>query len=236
MRINKFLSQSGVCSKRQADRLILAGEVTVNGKKAEVGLKVGDGDEIAVNGRLILGEPEMRVVLYHKPRGVVCTHDRSVEGNLPSQLPLDDKLMVVGRLDKDSEGLLLLTNQGEWVNRILQPSFEHPKRYRVWLERPICDASLAQMAAGVEILGQRTLPCPIHRLAENAFEIVLIQGLNRQIRRMVKSVGNRVERLIRVEIMHFSLGELEPGEWRNADFAEIAQLQESLQPDSAKCD
>ncbi|WP_319379811.1 pseudouridine synthase [Thiomicrorhabdus sp.] len=229
MRINKFLSRSGVCSKRQADRLILAGDVMVNGRTAEVGLKVSGSDEISVCGKLVTGEPDRKLALYYKPKGVVCTHDVSIEGNLPSQLPFDDKLMVVGRLDKDSEGLLLLTNQGEWVNRILQPSFAHPKRYRVWVEKPISDESLEQMAAGVKMLGQKTLPCRIYRLDEKVFEIVLTQGLNRQIRRMVKSVGNRVIRLLRVEIMHFPLGELAPGEWRHARVAEIAQLIEALE-------
>lgn len=224
MRINKFISEAGLCSRREADAWIEAGRVCVNGVVATLGIKVEAGDRVTVDGRPI---EERRPVVYlalHKPVGITCTTERDVEGNIVDFVDHPDRIFPIGRLDKDSEGLILLTNDGDIVNEILRAENAHEKEYVVTVDRPLSEEFLARMRAGVEILGTRTRPCSAEALGERVFRIVLTQGLNRQIRRMCEALDYRVKRLCRVRIMHLSLDGLAAGEWRDLTAAELAEL------------
>lgn len=224
MRINKYLSQHGVCSKRAADRLILAGQVAVNGLAAEVGQRVDPQDEVWVKGQAIHAKPKPIYLLYHKPVGVVCSNDRTVKANLVNALDYPQRLFAVGRLDKHSEGLLLLTNDGAIFNPILRAEHQHEKEYIVTVDRPITSAFLTEMASGVPILNTTTLPCLVTQISARMFNIVLTQGLNLQIRRMCKTLGYRVEKLQRIRIMHLKLGYLETNQYRELSADEQADL------------
>ncbi|WP_343034752.1 pseudouridine synthase [Thiomicrorhabdus cannonii] len=229
IRINQFFSRAGACSRRQADRWIAAGRVQVNGQTAKMGMLVSESDAILLDGQRIRTAVEPLYLLYHKPVGVVCTHDVTVKNNLAEALAFPERVFAVGRLDKDSEGLMLLTNQGEIVNRILRVENGHAKRYRVTVDKAITPEFLQQMAQGVPILNTVTRPAEIFKTEENVFELVLTQGLNRQIRRMCKALGYRVMRLQRLAIVHLQLGDLPVGAWRHLSDGELATLQESLQ-------
>ena len=228
MRINKYLSGVGLCSKRQADRLILSGQVTVNGELAVVGQRVSDQDNIIVSGQKVNEKPQSVYLLYHKPIGVVCTNDQTVVGNLVDAIDYPLRLFAVGRLDKNSEGLLLLTNDGAIFNRILKSENAHEKEYLVDLDQPVTNAFLVEMAKGVPILETVTLPCRVTKVSEKGFKIVLTQGLNLQIRRMCQALGYRVERLQRIRIMNLHLASLNPGEYRELSIQEINALQAEL--------
>ncbi|MBN2866814.1 MAG: pseudouridine synthase [Thiotrichales bacterium] len=228
MRINKYLSQVGVCSKRAADRLILAGQVLVNDQLAQVGQLVSEQDQIRVNGQLIGGKPKPIYLVYHKPVGVVCTNDPSVAGNLVAALAYPERVFAVGRLDKASEGLLLLTNDGAIFNQILRAENAHQKTYLVTVNKPITQAFLTQMAKGVPILDTVTLPCQVTQVDELTFKIVLTQGLNLQIRRMCLALGFRVHRLQRTQIMNLSLDGLGPNEYRALSLQETTHLMRLL--------
>ncbi|MDG6773515.1 pseudouridine synthase [Thiomicrorhabdus sp. ZW0627] len=214
VRINKFLSEAGVCSRKQADRLIEQGEVSVNGATAFLGMKICDGDHIMVGGVPIESKPDPIYLLYHKPVGITCTHDLSVADNLVEAVDFPQRVFAVGRLDKASEGLMLLTNDGEIVNRVLRAENAHQKVYAVTVDKPVTQEFLQTMSSGVAILDTVTRPCQVSRLGENRFEIILTQGLNRQIRRMCKTLRYRVTRLQRQRIMHLELGDLQEGQWR----------------------
>ncbi|MEA3405674.1 MAG: pseudouridine synthase [Pseudomonadota bacterium] len=228
MRINKYLSEMGVCSKRQADRWIQAGQVTVNGKVAYLGQLVNSLDQIVVNGHVVGDKPESRYLLYHKPVGVVCTNDQAVTGNLVDALGLSQRVFAVGRLDKASEGLLILTNDGEIFNKILRAENAHEKEYIVTVDQPITDTFLSNMASGVEILETITQACSVQKLSAKVFKIILTQGLNLQIRRMCKVLGYRVLRLQRIRIMNLQLGELEAGQYRDLSIEEKGLLDQLL--------
>lgn len=228
VRINQFLSRAGVCSRRQADRWIGAGRVSVNGETAKLGMTVTDADVILLDGQRIEAVSEALYLLYHKPLGVVCTHDLTVKHNLVCALAFPQRVFAVGRLDKDSEGLMLLTNQGDIVNRILRVENGHAKRYRVTVDKAITPEFLQQMAEGVPILNTVTRPAEIFKIEENVFELVLTQGLNRQIRRMCKALGYRVMRLQRLAIVHLQLGDLPVGAWRHLTDGELVSLLDSL--------
>ncbi|WP_127471061.1 pseudouridine synthase [Thiomicrorhabdus aquaedulcis] len=215
-RINQKISQAGLCSRRQADGLIKAGQVLVNGKPAQVGMWVGEDDVLSVHNQPLPCRPLNVYVLYHKPVGVVCTHDPAVANNWVQAVGLAQQLFAVGRLDKCSEGLMLLTNDGMAVNRILTAQNGHSKTYHVTLSAPFSDEFLHAMASGVSILNTVTLQCLVERLGATAFKIVLVQGLNLQIRRMCKALGYNVVRLQRVSIMNLHLSDLAPGAWRYA--------------------
>ncbi len=224
MRLNKFISETGVCSRREADAWIAAGRVSVNGVPATLGTQVGEGDEVRVDGRPI-GAPSRHVYLaLNKPVGITCTTERHVPGNIVDFVGHRERIFPVGRLDKDSEGLILLTNNGDIVNEILRSENEHEKEYVVTIDRPVTDEFLAGMAAGVPILGTVTKPCRTARVSKNTFRIVLTQGLNRQIRRMCEQFGCRVRRLQRVRVISITLDGLAPGRWRNLTRAELAGL------------
>ncbi len=224
MRLNKYISETGVCSRREADQWIEAGRVTLNGIRAQLGLKVEANDEVRVDGELIGAKREPSYIARNKPAGVTCTTETQVQDNIVDFIGHPERIFPVGRLDKDSEGLILLTNDGDIVNEILRSENEHEKEYLVRLNRPITDLSLTLLASGVKIMGVMTKPCRVMRVGQDGLRIILTQGLNRQIRRMCSALGYRVERLRRVRIIDIDLGTLAPGEWRYLSEAEIAGL------------
>lgn len=228
MRINRFLSQAGICSKKQADQAIRAGWVTVNQQPCDVGQTISSSDQVYYQNQLVAHAIEPFYYLYHKPVGVVCTHDLAVENNLVKAVGLKEHFYAAGRLDRESEGLMLLTNQGELVNRLLQPSSAHQKEYLVTVNASITQTFCQKMSQGVPIGEQMTLPCEIKQVAENRFRIVLTQGLNRQIRKMCRYCGYKVTRLIRTRLVSLTLDDLKPGEKRALSLAEIEQLKQSI--------
>ena len=224
MRLNKHISESGVASRREADAWIAAGRVTVNGKPGELGTQVKPGDAVLVDGRLL---PARRAAIYlalHKPPGVTCTTERDIPGNIVDFVGHAERIFPVGRLDKDSEGLILLTNDGDIVNEVLRAEHGHEKEYLVTVEPAITASFLGMMAAGVRIGAEKTKPARVTRMGPNQFRIVLTQGLNRQIRRMCSALGWRVKRLVRLRIMHIRLGDLPRGRWRELTQAERESL------------
>jgi 23S rRNA pseudouridine2604 synthase len=224
MRINKFISETGLCSRREADGWIEAGRVSINGQVATLGSKVSDGDAVCVDGRPLGAKQVAVYIALNKPVGITCTTESDVRGNIVDFVKHRERIFPIGRLDKDSEGLILLTNHGDIVNEILRAEHAHEKEYIVTVDKPVTDAFLKGMAAGVNILGTVTRPCQTKRLAPNVFGIVLTQGLNRQIRRMCTVFGYRVRRLQRIRIMHIQLGALKTGEWRDLTPSEVSQL------------
>lgn len=228
VRINKWLSEMGVCSKKQADQLIADGRVLVNGNPAILGMKITLDALVTVDGVVIKRRPKPVFLLYHKPVGVICTHDVSVKNNIDEALKYPNRVFAVGRLDKESEGLLLLTNQGDVVNKLMRAENKHVKTYKVWVDKSITPEFIHQMSQGVAILHTTTLPCPVQKISETCFQIELIQGLNRQIRRMCKALGYRVERLQRTHIMNLSLVGLKVGDCRELNAEEERELLISL--------
>lgn len=224
MRINKFISESGKASRRQADRLVEEGRVTINGKKAKIGDQVNPGDEVLVNGSAARVARNNVYIAVNKPVGITSTTEKKVKGNLVDLVNHPLRIFNIGRLDKDSDGLILMTNDGDIVNEILRAENEHEKEYIVSVDKPITPEFVAQMEAGVKILGQKTLPCKVHQLSKFDFNITLTQGLNRQIRRMCEALGYEVFRLQRVRIMNITLGKLPPGQWRDLSKKEREQL------------
>lgn len=202
----------GVCSRKQADQLIAEYKVKINGEFAHLGQKVFTDDLIEVDNQAIKLRPKPIFLLYHKPVGVVCTHDLSVKNNIEQAINYPHRVFAVGRLDKASEGLMLLTNQGDSVNKIMRAENKHQKVYKVWVETPLTESFKQEMESGVKILDRVTLPCKVELLDEICFQITLFQGLNLQIRRMCKALGYRVLRLQRIQIMDFKLGDLAEGE------------------------
>ena len=227
MRLNKFLSESGVCSRRQADTLIAEGRVTINGKRAAVGTQVGDGDDVRLDGDRV-GQARKKVrpvyIALNKPTGITCTTERHVAGNIIDFVNHPERVFPIGRLDMDSEGLILLTNDGDIVNEVLRAEHHHEKEYVVGVDRALTPDFVQHMAAGVRLSDATTKPCKVERLGPKVFRIVLMQGLNRQIRRMCEALGYTVETLRRVRIMHIRLGELPLGRWRQLTAQEIKQL------------
>ena len=224
MRLNKHISESGICSRRQADAWIAAGRVTVNGAKAELGTQVKAGDVVLVDGQPIPARKRAIYLALNKPRGITSTTERDVAGNIVDFVGHPERIFPVGRLDKDSEGLILLTNDGDIVNEILRVEHGHEKEYRVTVEPDVTDSFLSMMARGVRIGGEKTRPAKVARLSGNEFRIVLTEGRNRQIRRMCSALGWRVKKLVRLRIMHIRLGDLAPGRWRDLTEAEVAPL------------
>lgn len=224
MRINKFLSETGACSRREADQWVEAGRVTVDGTLAVLGTKVEPGQVVLVDGQPLRGRPKRIYLALNKPVGIECTTDRDVPGNIVDFVGHDERVYPIGRLDKDSEGLILLTNDGDIVNTVLRAEHEHEKEYVVAVDRPLTPDFLQGMSRGVPILDTVTNPCRVTQVGRNTFRIVLTQGLNRQIRRMCEYFGYTVRRLQRVRIMHVHLGGLPSGKWRNLTSEELAGL------------
>lgn len=229
MRINKFLSETGITSRRGADKFIEAGRVTINGELAELGSKVEAGDTVQVDGKLIEQPKQQYVYLaLNKPVGITSTTERHIEGNIVDFVNHPERIFHVGRLDKDSQGLILLTNDGDIVNEILRAENEHEKEYIVKVDMPITESFLAKMEEGVEILDTKTLPAKADKLSTYTFKLTLRQGLNRQIRRMCSALGYEVRSLQRVRIMNILLGDLPVGEWRDLTDTECSELFDQL--------
>jgi len=224
VRLNKYLAESGACSRREADQWIEAGRVTVNGARAALGAQIGEADEVRVDGAPLRPRPKRVYLALNKPVGIECTTDRDVPGNIVDFVGYPERIFPIGRLDKDSEGLILLTNDGDIVNTVLRAENEHEKEYVVAVDRPLTGSFLAGMATGVPILDTVTGPCRLTQVGRNTFRIILTQGLNRQIRRMCEHFGYTVRRLQRVRIMHVHLGSLPVGKWRPLTPAEIRGL------------
>lgn len=225
VRLNKFLSESGFCSRREADRLIESGKVKVDGAEASMGMRVQKGQRVEADGTVISGKDRPVVLLVNKPRGIVCTtSERDRAENIVDFLDYPIRVYPVGRLDKDSEGLLLMTNQGGLVNQILRSRYGHEKEYLVTVDREITEQFLNKMRKGVRILDTVTKPCTVEKTGERAFRIILTQGLNRQIRRMCEALGFRVRTLKRIRIMNLRLGSLKTGEYREITKAEWKEL------------
>lgn len=224
MRINKYISEAGKASRRGADKLISDGRVTINGKRATIGSQVETGDDVQVDGNPIFVARNNVYIALNKPVGITSTTEKGVKGNIVDLVNHPLRIFNIGRLDKDSEGLILLTNDGDIVNEILRSENKHEKEYIVSVDKPITAEFLKKMSEGVKILGTKTLPCEVVQLSKFDFQIILTQGLNRQIRRMCAELGYEVYRLQRTRIMNIHLGNLPPGQWRDLSKKERTQL------------
>ena len=230
MRLNKYISETGVCSRREADKWIDAGRVTCNGQRAALGTRIAAGDEVRIDGELIGAKKKQIYIALNKPAGITCTTEAHVEGNIIDLVAHAERIFPIGRLDKESEGLILLTNDGDIVNEILRSENNHDKEYIVRVDRPITDLSLKMLAGGVKIMGELTKPCKVSRIDQESFRMILTQGLNRQIRRMCSALGYKAQRLQRVRIMNIHLGTLSSGQWRYLSDSELAGLLPRKQP------
>ena len=228
MRINKFISEAGQASRRGADKLITEGRVTINGKRATIGSQVEPGDDVRVNGNQLFVARNNVYIALNKPVGSTSTTEKGVKGNIVDLVNHPFRVFHIGRLDKDSEGLILLTNDGDIVNEILRSENQHEKEYIVSVDRPITPEFLKQMSEGVKILDTITLPCKVEQLSKYDFKIILTQGLNRQIRRMCEALGYNVYRLQRIRIMNIQLDNLPVGQWRYLSKKEKVQLFQEL--------
>ncbi len=231
IRLNKFISDSGICSRREADRYIEMGQVFVNGKRAEIGRLVDAvHDRVMVNGMPVepKGEHEMVVLAFNKPRGIVSTTDKAEKDNIVNYVSYHERIFPVGRLDKDSQGLIFLTNDGDIVNKILRAGNKHEKEYLVTVNKPITDDFIIKMGNGVPILGTMTKKCKVEKINQDTFRIILVQGLNRQIRRMCEYFGYQVIKLERIRIMNITLKGIGLGEWRILEEKEMEVLNKSI--------
>ena len=224
MRLNKFISESGKASRRGADKLIAEGRVTINGSIAKIGSQVEPGDDVRVSGHQIRLARNNVYIALNKPIGITSTTEKRVKGNIADLVNHPLRVFNIGRLDKDSDGLILLTNDGDIVNEILRAENKHEKEYIVSVDRPITPEFLKKMSEGVKILDTVTLPCEVRQLSKFDFQIILTQGLNRQIRRMCEALGYEVYRLQRTRIMNIHLGNLPLGQWRDLTKKEKTQL------------
>lgn len=230
MRLNRHIADSGFCSRREADRLIAEGRVTVNGLRARIGAELGEGDEIRVDGNPLVARTAARgqrrhvYIALNKPVGIVCTTESGVKDNIVEFIDHQQRIFPVGRLDKDSEGLILLTSNGDIVNAILRAENKLEKEYLVAVNHRVTEEFLRGMSRGVPIHGETTLPCRTAKIGPFGFRIVLVQGLNRQIRLMAAYFGFRVKQLVRMRIGNLKLGRLKPGQWRNLTDAELRGL------------
>lgn len=235
-RLNKYISESGICSRRDADRFIEQGNVYVNGKRAQVGAQVVAGDTVKVNGQLI--EPreadDFIFIALNKPVGIVSTTESSEKNNIVDFVGHSDRIFPIGRLDKDSQGLIFLTSNGDLVNKVLRAGNNHEKDYVVTVNKPITDSFIEGLAGGVPILGRMTKKCPVTKVAPTVFNITLVQGLNRQIRRMCEHFGYEVVKLERTRIMNVSLKGIPVGDWRDLTPKELSVLLKSVEDSSSE--
>lgn len=232
IRLNKFLSEAGVCSRREADRLIEAGKVFVDGKRAETGMKVSSAQEVKVGKKVVSKGNEMVLLAVNKPVGIVCTEEKKEKNNIIRFLNYPSRITYIGRLDKDSEGLLLMTNNGDIINKMMRAGNRHEKEYKVTVNKPVTPEFIEKMGRGVPILDTVTRPCKVKAIGKYKFNIILTQGLNRQIRRMCEYFGYKVTRLERVRVMNIELGNLKSGEYRKVTDAEIKELYELIKDSS----
>ena len=230
IRLNKFLSDAGVCSRREADRLIESGQVTVDGKRAETGMKVTEANIVRVGKKEVRpkGKDEMVLLAVNKPVGIVCTEEKREKNNIIDFLKYPTRITYIGRLDKDSEGLILMTNNGDIINKMMRAGNEHEKEYKVTVDKPITDEFIEKMSNGVPILDTITRKCKVEKIGKYTFRIILTQGLNRQIRRMCEYLGYKVTRLQRLRVMNIELGNLKPGTYRHVTEEEIKELYELI--------
>lgn len=229
MRINKFISETGYCSRREADKLVESGKVTINGVTAVLGSQAEPGDDVRVEGKPIAAKQTKHVyIALNKPVGITSTTESHVKGNIVDFVGHPERIFPIGRLDKDSEGLILLTNDGDIVNKILRAEGKHEKEYIVTVDRPMTSGFLKAMSEGVKILGQMTLSCKVTRISDRVFRIILTEGKNRQIRRMCSALGYEVRKLQRIRIMNIHLGEQKAGTWRDLTEREKRELGETL--------
>ncbi|KQU23281.1 MULTISPECIES: 23S rRNA pseudouridine(2604) synthase RluF [Peribacillus] len=224
MRINKYISESGITSRRGADKWIAEGRVTINGSVAELGSQAEPGDDVRVDGNPIKVEQQNVYIALNKPIGITSTTEKHIKGNIVDFVNHPLRVFHIGRLDKDSSGLILLTNDGDIVNEILRAENKHEKEYIVTVDKPLTSSFIQDMASGVEILGTKTLPCKIKQLNKYTFNITLMQGLNRQIRRMCSALGYEVRDLHRIRIMNIHLDGLALGQWRDLTKDELREL------------
>ncbi len=224
-RLNKYISQTGFCSRREADKLIAQGVVTINGRLAGLGDQAFSGDEVRVNGEAISSEPKADIyIAFNKPVGVTCTTERHIEGNIIDYIGHSKRIFPVGRLDKPSEGLIFLTSNGDIVNKILRAGNQHEKEYEVAVDRPVTADFIQKMQDGVPILDTVTRKCFVKQTGRHTFTIILTQGLNRQIRRMCSYLGYSVTRLRRTRIMNVTLANLPVGKWRDLTAEEMKTI------------
>lgn len=228
IRLNKYVADSGYCSRREADRIITEGRVRIDGRVGVLGDRVLPGMTVTVDNHPIATQSEKVYLALNKPVGIVCTTDPREPMNVVDYLDYPVRIFPVGRLDKDSSGLLLMTSDGEIVNRLLRAAGGHEKEYEVEVDRPVTKEFLEGMMKGVPILDTVTLPCKVRRTGERSFNIIIVQGLNRQIRRMCEYFGYNVRSLRRIRIMNIRLGNMKPGQWRELTQAEFAELTRQL--------
>lgn len=235
MRLNKFISEAGFCSRREADRLIEKGRVTVDGMKAVQGMQVTEGQVVCVGKKVIESRNDKVVLAVNKPAGIVCTEDMRVKNNIIRFFKYPVRVTYAGRLDKDSEGLLIMTNDGSLINGMMRARYGHEKEYKVTVDRPVTEEFIRRMSEGVRIqdrekgLDAVTKPCKAWKIGKYTFSVILTQGLNRQIRRMCETLGYKVTRLVRVRIMNIELGGLKPGASRRLTEKELKELYERIE-------
>jgi 23S rRNA pseudouridine2604 synthase len=226
--LNKYISQTGICSRREADKWIDAGRVKINGVVARKGNRVEEGDQVTIDGKALKSQPGPVYILLNKPPGITCTTDRRDRDNIIDFIGHPQRIFPVGRLDKASTGLIILTNDGDIVNQILREENEHEKEYIVTVNKPVTQEFVRRMSSGVPILGTRTKPCTVEQKGKKTFKIILTQGLNRQIRRMCEYLGYKVVTLKRVRIMNLELANLKEGKWRPISKREMQELRRLL--------
>ena len=233
VRLNKYLSEAGVCSRREADRLIETGRVTVDGQRAQTGMRIVPGQVVKVGNKVVSKQDEMIVLAVNKPRGIVCTEERRERDSIVRFLNYPVRVTYIGRLDKDSHGLLLMTNNGDIINKMMRAANKHEKEYKVTVDKEITEDFLKKMAAGVPILDTVTRPCTVKKIGKYTFSIILTQGLNRQIRRMCEALGYEVKNLLRVRVMNITLDGLKDGQYRKLTDQELNELYDQLKDSSA---
>lgn len=226
--LNKFISSTGICSRREADTWISSGRVTINSLPTQLGNRVFPGDIVHVDGKLLIDKPSLLYIAYNKPIGIVCTTDLKEPKNIINQIRHPQRLFPIGRLDKASHGLIFLTNDGDIVNKVLRAGNNHEKEYIVTLNKPFNDFFLTQMRTGVPILGTTTKPCKVFKIDAITFKIILTQGLNRQIRRMCAYLNYEVRSLKRIRIMDITIEGIAPNKWRYFTPIELKNLEEKL--------
>ena len=228
VRLNKYLSEAGVCSRREADRLIESGKVTVDGVTAQMGMRVTAGQIVKVGKKTVSKQDEMIVLAVNKPNGIVCTEDQRERDSIVRFLNYPVRVTYAGRLDKDSRGLLLMTNNGDIINQMMRAANRHEKEYKVTVDKEITEQFIKKMSEGVPILDTVTRPCTVKKIGKYTFSIILTQGLNRQIRRMCAAFGYEVKDLVRIRIMNIRLGSLKEGAYRKLTDEELEELYEML--------
>ncbi|HEY8403114.1 MAG TPA: 23S rRNA pseudouridine(2604) synthase RluF [Flavobacteriales bacterium] len=228
LRLNKYISDTGHCSRREADKLIEEGRVTINGKVPELGTRVQEGDLVAIDGQKIGAKKAPIYIAFNKPVGITCTTETHVKGNIISYINHPERIFPIGRLDKPSDGLIFLTNDGDIVNKILRAGNNHEKEYIVTVDKAIDDSFVQRMQSSVKILGVMTKRCKVRKEGKKRFRIILTQGLNRQIRRMCQTLGYEVQTLQRVRIMNVTLEGLAVGKWRYLTTKEIDEINQMV--------